>query len=221
MSCPPLKSDDLMSITPDLKMSKDSLDSTSHPRYPRGGYIIHDGNHGNHQSIVPLLNKYVQQPCCAAIPELKMTDDIISESYFTDSMEKCARRKKLSNESSASYNKNFVRTPSRSDVASSYELSPKNSKARSGDSHCSAESNDNNNGSTPPNSLTAFEEDENIVKRDLVESSRTHEKVRSWISGETSEDSLFKLKNLTGLPRMAKPSASRQVRFQQLHDSFV
>ena len=99
------------------------------------------------------------------------------------------------------------RTPSRSDVASSYELSPgipRNARAQQTDS---------NSDFNQVDSGLSSSESKIPPKADI------DEHPASWISSHNSIDSLFKLKN--PLKTFSDSNKLRQVRFKQLNDSFV
>lgn len=185
-------------------------------------------------------NNYKYVECgsyCPSIPEREYSQEIISTSFFADNNHKT----KLSRESlppppppniptfSSKECLNFnpsisSRIPetllpdsqqvtSRSDLGSSYDLSPACSNKQCHDNRCHSNESGvaSGLGSTPPTSEINFLKKELELRKD------------SWMS---SDDSLFKVKNpassLQSLPgQKVNLNDKRQVRFQKLNDSYV
>ena len=175
---------------------------------------------------------------CPSIPEREFSqENIISTSFFADNTNKT----RVSKESlppppppvmpafSSKDGLNFSpaissRIPetllpesqqvtSRSDLASSYDLSPACSNKQCHDNRCHSNESGvaSGLGSTPPTSEINFLKKDHDLRKE------------SWMS---SDDSLFKVKNpvssLQSLPgQKVSLSDKRQVRFQKLNDSYV
>ncbi|KAL5251831.1 hypothetical protein ACHWQZ_G014847 [Mnemiopsis leidyi] len=175
---------------------------------------------------------------CPSIPEREFSqENIISTSFFSDNHHKTALSKEslpppppclpnFSSKECLNFNPPHVsRIPesllpeshqitSRSDLASSYDLSPAcSNKHECHDNRCHSNESGvaSGLGSTPPTSEINFLKKEHEMRKD------------SWMS---SDDSLFKLKNpvssLQSLPgQKVSLNDKRQVRFQKLNDSYV